>query len=118
AGNFGATRRNVENYTSHFSSRGRQLSPSPQTSGFLRDRAAETTPPSRFVRVRPTASSASAPAAPAGVVAGARIAHDRFGLGTVVKLEGTGLDAKATVRFDNAGEKTLLLRFAKFKVIS
>ena len=118
AGNFGATRCNVENYTSHFSSRGRQLSPSPQTSGFLRDRAAETTPPSRFVRVRPTASSASAPAATAGVVAGARIAHDRFGLGTVVKLEGSGLDAKATVRFDNAGEKTLLLRFAKFKVIS
>lgn len=118
AGNFGATRRNVENYTSHFSSRGRQLSPSPQTSGFLRDRAAETTPPTRFVRVRPTASSTSAPAAPAGVVAGARIAHDRFGLGTVLKLEGTGLDAKATVRFDNAGEKTLLLRFAKFKVIS
>ncbi len=118
AGNFGTTRRNVENYTSHFSSRGRQLSPSPQTSGFLRDRAAETTPPSRFVRVRPTASSTSAPTAPAGVVAGARIAHDRFGLGTVVKLEGSGLDAKATVRFDNAGEKTLLLRFAKFKVIS
>lgn len=117
AGNAAATRRFSDNRTSHFSSHSRPLSPSPQTTGFLRDRAAATPPSPRFVRVRQAAPSA-APTAPAGVVAGARIAHDRFGLGTVVKLEGAGLDAKATVRFDNAGEKTLLLRFAKFKVIS
>ncbi|MBQ2518692.1 MAG: ATP-dependent DNA helicase, partial [Bacteroidaceae bacterium] len=80
--------------------------------------ATENKPAASAPAATESAPAASAPAATAGVVAGARIAHDRFGLGTVVKLEGSGLDAKATVRFDNAGEKTLLLRFAKFKVIS
>jgi DNA helicase-2/ATP-dependent DNA helicase PcrA len=35
----------------------------------------------------------------------------------VLQVEGSGLDAKARVSFDNAGEKQLLLRFAKFTVI-
>lgn len=48
---------------------------------------------------------------------GTRIAHERFGQGTVLSVEGSGLDAKARVSFDNAGEKQLLLRFAKFTVI-
>lgn len=49
--------------------------------------------------------------------AGTRIVHERFGMGTVMSIEGAGLDAKAKVSFDNAGEKQLLLRFAKFKVV-
>ena len=49
---------------------------------------------------------------------GTRIAHERFGQGTVLHVEGSGLDAKARVSFDNAGEKQLLLRFAKFTVIA
>jgi len=48
---------------------------------------------------------------------GTRIEHIRFGLGTVTAIEGTGLDTKATVLFDNAGQKQLLLRFAKFTVV-
>ena len=48
---------------------------------------------------------------------GARIEHARFGFGTVEAIEGSGLDTKATVLFDNAGRKQLLLRFAQFKVL-
>lgn len=44
---------------------------------------------------------------------GKRIVHGRFGLGTVIRLEGEGADTKAIVNFDNAGEKRLLLKFAK-----
>lgn len=53
----------------------------------------------------------------AGVHAGQMIEHERFGLGEVMKVEGTGDNAKATIHFKNAGDKQLLLRFARFKVI-
>ena len=48
---------------------------------------------------------------------GQLIEHERFGLGEVLKVEGTGENTKATINFKNAGEKQLLLRFARFKVI-
>ena len=47
---------------------------------------------------------------------GSVVLHDRFGRGVVQALEGSGIDAKATVCFDNAGTKVLLLRFAKLSV--
>lgn len=48
---------------------------------------------------------------------GQRVEHSRFGRGDVVAVEGTGLDTKATIQFENAGRKQLLLRFAQFTVI-
>ena len=48
---------------------------------------------------------------------GQNIQHERFGMGEVTKLEGSGDNAKATIRFRHAGEKQLLLRFARFTVI-
>ena len=48
---------------------------------------------------------------------GSRIEHARFGQGTVTALARQGVDAKATVAFDNVGAKQLLLRFAKFTII-
>ena len=48
---------------------------------------------------------------------GSYIEHSRFGRGEVIALAGIGIDAKATVRFDNVGTKQLLLRFAKFNII-
>jgi DNA helicase-2/ATP-dependent DNA helicase PcrA len=49
--------------------------------------------------------------------AGNVIEHQRFGIGTVVKMEGTGENEKATVEFTNAGTKQLLLKFAKYKIL-
>ena len=49
---------------------------------------------------------------------GCRIEHQRFGIGTVLKIEGTGENTKATVEFQNAGTKQLLLKFAKFTLLS
>ena len=48
---------------------------------------------------------------------GATIEHQRFGIGKVVRIEGTGENTKATVEFRNTGTKQLLLKFAKFKII-
>lgn len=51
------------------------------------------------------------------LVEGAKIEHQRFGVGTVLKLEGSGENTKATVQFVNSGTKQLLLKFAKFTII-
>ena len=51
------------------------------------------------------------------LVEGAKIEHQRFGVGTLLKLEGSGENAKATVQFVNSGTKQLLLKFAKFTII-
>ena len=55
-----------------------------------------------------------APDINAPLKAGDRIEHTRFGLGTVIKVEGTGDNCKATVEFVNAGMKQLLLKFARY----
>lgn len=49
-----------------------------------------------------------------GLCEGDKIEHQRFGVGTVLKIEGKGENAKATVDFVNSGTKQLLLKFAKF----
>src|SRR5690606_12855202 len=45
------------------------------------------------------------------------VVHDRFGRGKVIRLEGEPGNVKATILFDHAGEKKLLLNFAKLKVL-
>lgn len=45
------------------------------------------------------------------------IEHQRFGIGTIILLEGRGDNKKATVKFNNVGTKQLLLKFAKYKVV-
>ena len=65
-----------------------------------------------------SAFGSSTPSAGSGrLVEGAKIEHQRFGVGTVLKLEGSGENAKATVQFVNSGTKQLLLKFAKFTII-
>ena len=64
-------------------------------------------------------SSASKASSAAGSLCeGCRIEHQRFGIGKVLKIEGTGENTKATVEFQNAGTKQLLLKFAKFTILS
>ncbi len=91
-----------------------------------------TLPPRNLKKIGSTASSAAGTvssvrssgtpvaaggALPVSVQPGQQIEHERFGLGEVLQVEGNGDNAKATIRFKNAGEKQLLLRFARFKVI-
>lgn len=65
------------------------------------------------------ASSVSNASSAAGsLTEGCRIEHQRFGIGTVLKIEGSGENTKATVEFQNAGTKQLLLKFAKFTILS
>ncbi len=70
--------------------------------------------------IQPAASSSNVSETQTAVgtlVVGSHIEHTRFGRGEVIALAGTGIDAKATVRFENVGTKQLLLRFAKFTII-
>ena len=79
------------------------------------------TVPRNLKRVAPSANTASTSPSAGGsanrVQQGQLIEHERFGLGEVLKVEGEGDNAKATIRFKNAGDKQLLLRFARFKVL-
>ena len=70
-------------------------------------------PVNRAVPPRPMASDASS----SDLHVGSTIEHQRFGIGSVVKIEGTGENTKATVEFRNTGTKQLLLKFAKYKII-
>ena len=48
---------------------------------------------------------------------GTRVEHFRFGIGVVTRVEGSGENEKATIDFENIGLKTLLLKFARLKVL-
>ena len=63
-------------------------------------------------------ASASPSAEASSLNVGNVIEHQRFGKGTVVNIEGTGENRKATVKFEQTGTKQLLLKFAHFNIIS
>ena len=69
----------------------------------------------KFQKVTESMLKDSAPAQALKV--GNVIEHERFGLGTVLSVEGTGGDTKAVIKFLNLGEKTLLLKFARYKLL-
>jgi len=48
---------------------------------------------------------------------GQRIRHERFGVGVVEQIEGSGPNEKATIAFEDAGRKQLLLRYARYTII-
>ena len=64
-----------------------------------------------------SSAASSAGSSSCGLQEGMKIEHQRFGRGTVLKIEGTGENAKATVEFVHSGTKQLLLKFAKFTVV-
>ena len=74
--------------------------------------------PKNLTKVENTQSRPASGAPITDLQSGQQIEHERFGIGEVVKVEGSGENLKATVKFRNAGEKQLLLKFARFKVIS
>lgn len=90
-----AAKRYMETHSSHPASRG--------------------TGPSAASVSSSTASSAGSSSC--GLQEGMKIEHQRFGRGTVLKIEGTGENTKATVEFVHSGTKQLLLKYAKFTVV-
>ena len=90
-----AAKRYMETHSSHPASRGTGSSASSVSSS--------------------TASSAGSSSC--GLQEGMKIEHQRFGLGTVLKIEGTGENTKATVEFVHSGTKQLLLKYAKFTLV-
>lgn len=72
----------------------------------------------RFKPVARATALASNAGDDSGLREGAVIEHQRFGVGRVLKIEGSGENQKATVEFKNTGTKQLLLKFARYKVIS
>lgn len=74
-------------------------------------------PNSGNVKSKPSTSAFKADD-PRSIKPGMHVEHERFGAGIVDNIEGTGTNIKALVRFDSAGTKNLLLRFARLKIIS
>ena len=88
-----------------------QQNPRPVATQFVAD------PKPRLVPVRHETPLPQSAIGDIGLKDGNVIEHQRFGVGTVVKVEGSGENAKATVTFKNAGTKQLLLKFARYTII-
>ena len=89
----------------------RVQNPRPVATQFVAD------PKPRLVPVRQETPRPQSAIGDIGLKEGNVIEHQRFGIGTVVKVEGTGENAKATVNFRNAGTKQLLLKFARYTIV-
>lgn len=74
-------------------------------------------PRPNFKPVNQTKTTSSSTENALGLKIGQVVVHDRFGRGVVKDLQGEPNDMKAIIFFDNAGEKKLLLNFAKLKII-
>jgi len=89
----------------------RMQNPRPVATQFIAD------PKPRLVPVRRETPRPQSAIGNIGLKEGDIIEHQRFGIGTVIKIEGAGENTKATVEFKNAGTKQLLLKFAKYTII-
>jgi DNA helicase-2/ATP-dependent DNA helicase PcrA len=96
---------------SSWSNRSNSQNPRPVATQFI----ADVKP--RLVPVRKETPLAQSAIGDIGLREGNTIEHQRFGIGTVIKIEGSGENTKATVNFKNAGTKQLLLKFAKYTII-
>ncbi len=85
-------------------------------------KSSQAIPPKRFKPAGQVAKPVSSGTAiqgddTTGLKAGTRVEHGRFGIGNVVGIEGAGENRKATIDFESVGNKQLLLKFAKLKVM-
>ena len=71
----------------------------------------------KFQKVTENMLKDTAPAQSSALKVGNVIEHERFGIGSVLEVEGSGDNTKARIKFLNVGEKTLLLKFARYKVL-
>lgn len=71
----------------------------------------------KFQKVTENMLKDTAPAQSSALKVGSVIEHERFGIGSVLEVEGSGDNTKARIKFLNVGEKTLLLKFARYKIL-
>jgi DNA helicase-2/ATP-dependent DNA helicase PcrA len=96
----------------------------PNRSGSASKPAGPPPAPIRFRKpenLKPLGQASAASGIPANELIlspGVRVLHDRFGAGTVTEVESAADGGKATIKFDNAGEKKLLLKFAKLQLLA
>ncbi len=89
----------------------RMQNPRPVATQFMAD------PKPRLIPLRRESPMPQSAIGNIGLKEGHVIEHQRFGIGTVIKVEGIGENQKATVEFKNAGTKQLLLKFAKYTIV-
>ena len=121
-GMFGRTNSGYSQRTSSFASEQRTVQSAPRVEETSAKRVIQassfTEKPANLRRMSDVARDYYAPKSNhAALSVGMIVQHDRFGVGEVQATEGVGENAKATIRFQNAGVKTLLLKFAKLKTI-
>ena len=102
-----AAKRYMETHSSH---------PASRSTGSAASSVTSSSSSAAALSVSSSAAS-SAGSSSCGLQEGMKIEHQRFGRGTVLKIEGTGENTKATVEFVHSGTKQLLLKFAKFTVV-
>ena len=95
----------------------RQVERDPAPMSFLRNITAKTSINKPNVNVNHTPTSDFAPSDTRNLAAGQRVEHAKFGFGTVRLLDINGTERKAIIDFEKAGEKTLLLSFAKLRIV-
>lgn len=108
---FGFSKESSSSRDSRYS-RVSEQNPRPVATQFVAD------PKPRLMPVRKETPRPQSAIGNIGIKEGNVIEHQRFGIGTVIKVEGSGENTKATVAFKNAGTKQLLLKFAKYTIIS
>ena len=88
--------------------------------GFQRKPAAE---PAKPRRLKPQSALPKGPTAPNSeaeinaIQVGMQVEHAKFGKGKVLSVEGSGSNRKATIFFESAGQKTMMLVYARLKII-
>ena len=111
SGSFSSSSRTSYTSNSSWTNRSNSQNPRPVATQFI----ADVKP--RLVPVRKETPAPQSAIGNIGLKEGNIIEHQRFGIGTVVKVEGSGENTKATVNFKNAGVKQLLLKFARYTII-
>ncbi len=110
----------VQSYRDSFHSASYQRKPE-RRGDSLSDRYGSSTGQTASVSSRPAAPTVDSVGGfglhtPDEVSAGMKIIHERFGAGTIQEVDTSASNARIVVRFDNLDSKTLLLKFAKFKI--
>ena len=86
----------------------------PQQHGF---RKLENTPATRPAESQPSMPQNFEPSNPDLIQEGMKVLHQKFGIGTVMAVDGAGANKKATVNFGGNGTKQLMLKFARLAII-